>query len=204
MTYGEQQHERDVPIPEAMGTRMEGRRVRLEPLRPRHIDSIHTLACSSAWPFAGANLPMEQFVPYMSTAWARPFVALRTDTGHFIGVIIGAEEDLRNQTIAVAVALKPEVWGAVWPIEAVILYLRYLFEGCNFRKVYLDMTESAHDRWGGRIDRWASVEARSGEHARNGDRFEDVLRFAMYREQWDSSRLAERILGGNPSPGGPA
>lgn len=177
-----------------MGVRMEGRRVRLEPLRPRHIDPVHELACSGEWPLGGADLPLERFVPFISSAWSRAFAAIRVDTDEFIGVIIGVDEDLRNGTIAVGFALKPEVWGAVWPVETVVLYLRYLFEGCNFRKVYLELTESAHERWGGRIDRWASLEARSRQHVRIGDRYEDVLCFGLHREQW-APPLADRIIG---------
>lgn len=188
----------DVPgrsCAEAMGVSMEGRRIRLEPLRTRHIDALYALACSPDWPFDGGGLPLVEFVPCISTMWARPCAVIRTDTDDLVGVVLGTDEDLRNSTIAVGFALKPEVWGTVWPIEAVVLYLRYLFEGCGFRKVYLEMTESTHERWGGRLDRWATLEARSREQAYTGDRYEDVLRFGLHRHQWDRPQLVDRITG---------
>lgn len=184
---------------EALGVPLTGRRVGLEPLGPQHVGALYDIATSDAtaggWPLLGHAMPEDEFADYLWSLGSLQFAIVRRDTGATVGVVQGIDEDQLGGTIGIGLIVDPVLWHAGWPLEAVVLFLDFLFCGRGCRKVYCNMPSSVHARLGPNIGRWFETECVYRRHTRIADRYEDQYVLAMTRARWDPG--IARALTGN-------
>jgi RimJ/RimL family protein N-acetyltransferase len=178
----------------AMGVPLEGRRVRLERLRARHVPDLHRIAQSPGWPLRGGNLDLAAFVDHLWEASPIQFAVLRRDSDEVIGLVRGLRWDLRSETMDVVFGVAPDYWRAGWPFEGLVIFSEYLFQGLGLRKLYLELRSSTLARVKPSVERGLTRESVHRQHLRGPDgRLEDL-------EVWSISEpleaaLVERILG---------
>lgn len=193
-------------VPSALGVPLVGRRVALERLDGSHLPDLHRAATApearDEWPLLGRDATVAELADLLWSAGPIQFAIVRRDTGAAVGLVHALEEDLRSGTVSVGLFVEPELWRAGWPLEAVVLFLEYLFAGCGHRKAYFTMRTSTLDRLGGALASWLETECVYVRHVRMlGGGYEDLHVLSLHRDRWDSD-LARRITG-NPITGGP-
>jgi RimJ/RimL family protein N-acetyltransferase len=191
------------------------RRVRLEPLAPRHLDEVHTFVNRPAmighWPVEGRDVPRERLAEVLWQLSPLQYAVLRKDQGAVIGLVQGLDVDQRSRTIGLGLAMDPQLWHRGWPLEAVILFLDLLFDVMGYRKVYVQMSASTARRIGSAAGEWLTREVTFEQHkpmpgAPNGSAVhEDWHVFSLFRERWDAGLL--ELVGGrrmtsDKQPGG--
>jgi RimJ/RimL family protein N-acetyltransferase len=173
-----------------MGMPLTGRRVTLERLRGRHLAALYRLTHAEPtiheWPLYGRHFASpDQLGPYLETLSHLQFVIRQRDTGEVIGLVQGLDEDLRSKTIGIGVVLAPELWRSGWPLEALLVFVDYLFRARGFRKLYFHMLASTLDRVGSVTSWWLTPECVYRRHVLVQDRYEDVHILGLHRRDWD-------------------
>lgn len=177
----------------ALGVGLEGRRVRLERMRPRHVAELYEIAQSPGWPLAGAGLEPEAFVEQLWSVSPVQFSVLRKDDDAVIGFARGSKWDQRSRTIEVVFGLAPGSWHMVWPLEGIVIFCDYLFRGLGMRKIYFELRPSSLDALGSGVRRMCTREwVKRGDVRAPDGTFEDVEVWAL--TEWDAD-LVDRGLG---------
>ena len=182
------------------GVSLTGRRVALERLAWSHVEQLLRSASApdaiDEWPLAGRTLTVGEFGDMLWSTGPINFAIVRRDSGAAVGFVQAVQEDLRSGTVGVGVFVEPVLWKAGWPLEAVVLFIEYLFAGCGYRKAYFTMRTSTLERLGGALDAWLEVECRYRRHVRSprDGGYEDVHVLSLDRDRWDSD-IARQITG---------
>jgi RimJ/RimL family protein N-acetyltransferase len=176
------------PVPPA--NHLCGRWVRLERLSRRHIPALHAIATADdvidGWPLGGRRLEPPQFEAHLWRQSQVQLAIVRRDTDATIGLVQAVNGDLRSGLADVAVTVAPDLWRAGWPLEAVVLFDDYLFDDLGYRKLYFTMTASVRAQLGRGVETLLTLEATLERHVRARDGLEDLLIFAVQRDQRDN------------------
>jgi hypothetical protein len=177
----------------SLGVLMSGRRVSLERLSRRHIPALYEIATADGvadgWPLRGRMVDAPELEDYLWRQARVQFAIVRRDGGELVGLVQGVSDDPRSGTIDVAVVLAPRLWRAGWPLEAVLLFAGYLFDGLGYRKLYFSTPASVRARLGRSLDAVLSLECTFTRHVRSGDGYEDLSIFALHRDRWDTPQV---------------
>jgi hypothetical protein len=189
-------------VDEALGTPLQGRRVRLERLEPRHVGALHRMATGDEalgrWPLLGQRMTVQELDDHLWQLARLNYAIVRQDSGTVVGLVQGIDEDPRSGTIGVGVFLDPRLWRAGWPLEGVMLFANHLLHGRGFRKLYFTVPASVSDRLGRTVDSALVTECIHRRHLKAGDGYEDLYVLSLHRDRWDAA-LANRVLTGRPS-----
>jgi [ribosomal protein S5]-alanine N-acetyltransferase len=195
-------------IPKA---RLTGRRVTLRPVRVADYDWLYTLFSSEElsfrWRFRVDTVPPEQFGNKIWSGVFSQFVVEHTATETPVGLIQCFAADHVNRHAHIALVIDPALHRRAWHLEATGLFVSYIFEIADFRKLYgeaIDFNLKAYAS-GLRDNDLAPVlveEGRLRKHVYVAGVYRDLIVLALYRDDWEqhllrSGRLSNKRL----SPG---
>jgi RimJ/RimL family protein N-acetyltransferase len=125
---------------------LEGNRVRLMPLAPRHAEAMHALVSDPEvrW-FTGTTrtFPLEQ-VRRLSAHWQETdgrllWAVEDRETGETLGELALEQADFDNEALSYRVSLFPRFCGRGLGTEAAQLAFTYAFEKVRVHRIYLEV-----------------------------------------------------------------
>jgi RimJ/RimL family protein N-acetyltransferase len=188
---------------------LEGRHVRLEPLRLAHIPALNEAAKDPRiWEFTSAvarnPLEMQQYVDtaldWQQAGTAMPFVTMTKDKREVIGSTRFANIDATNRRAEIGWTwINPTWWRTAVNTEAKYLMLQHAFEHWNCVRVELK-TGTRNERSRDAIRRLgAKEEGILRRHILQPDgSWRDTVYFSILEDEWPSvKRELERRLSSN-------
>lgn len=185
---------------------LEGRYVRLEPLRLSHIPALNTAANDPRiWEFTSAvarnPLEMQQYVDtaldWQQAGTAVPFVTMTKDKREVIGSTRFANIDVTNRRAEIGWTwINPKWWRTAVNTEAKFLMLQHAFERWNCVRVELK-TGTKNQRSRDAISRLgAKEEGILRRHILQPDgSWRDTVYFSILEDEWPAvKRELERKL----------
>ena len=177
-----------------LGVRTVGRRVALEGLSFRHMPALHAVVTSpqlaDGWPLLGNPVAEHELAAYLGELSHIQFAIVRRDSREPIGLIQAIDEDPRSATLDVALVIGEPLWRAGWPLEALLLFVDFLFRGLGYRKLYFSMSATVLRRLGPRIGELLTLECTLTKHVRVGNGYDDLSIFSLRRDQLDPVLIA--------------
>jgi RimJ/RimL family protein N-acetyltransferase len=156
------------------------------------------------WRFRGSTPSPESFVQTLWQNVLAQFMIVRPTDGSPLGLITAYNTDPRGQTTHVALIIAPEYEKQGWVMDAIPLFLAYLFETWNLRKVYYDTIEFNYARFASGLNTRFHVEGCLKDHEFHDGSYWHVYTLAVYREEW--AERAKRVMPyvlGSSRPGTP-
>jgi RimJ/RimL family protein N-acetyltransferase len=120
-----------------------GRSVRLVPVNREHLDFLYSLATEESigyrWVLYGQAPSREAFEQRLWSGVLSQFVVFSTGNGSPMGTTLAYNGDLNSRYAYVGMAVIPEAVGTGVGIEAMDLFVGYLFKTFNLRKLYYEL-----------------------------------------------------------------
>lgn len=157
----------------------------LRPLEAEHVPFLYYLATSELtgfrWRFRGAVPSAETFQTALTQGVMTQFVVVLEDSGEPVGEVVAYNADHPNGTAYVAAVFRPDLMHTGLPVGAFLLFLRYLFQVWNFRKVYLEMPSYNFELIASGTGRWFDIEGRLRDFTYYAGQFWDEYLLAICR-----------------------
>ena len=185
---------------------LEGRHVRLEPLRPHHVEALLSAALEPRiWQFTSSVIrnaaDMQKYVEtaldWHQAGTAVPFVTMTRDGHKVIGSTRFGNIDRDNKRAEIGWTwLNPEYWRTAINTEAKYLMLRHAFEDWKCIRVELK-TAAKNERSRAAIKRIGAIEEGTlRKHMIQPDgSYRDSVYFSILDDEWPQvkQRLEERL-----------
>lgn len=133
---------------------------------------------------AGATPSPESFPQLVWSGVLTQFVVTTRESPAPIGLVSAYNPDYRHGFAYISAITDPRFTNQGWPLEALVLLVNHVFSCWNFRKLYFESIESNYVQFASGDGSIFSVESRLREHYFIGDRHEDFVTFAIYRDEW--------------------
>src|SRR5262249_53583526 len=151
LPLGMQGHERSTPVLEStLGPQgdvlervrvpcipLSGRRVRLRAVVASDYEFLFRLATDERtgprWRYRGLPPRPEEFVRDLWQQVLVQFLVERVDSGEPLGLVVAYEATMRDRHCHIAMLFRADV--VVWPLEALVLFINFLFEEFAFNKL---------------------------------------------------------------------
>ncbi len=167
-----------------------GRSVRLVPADQRYADFLYSLAIDETvgfrWILTGQVPRREVFEQQLWNGVLSQFVVCRKDSDGPIGVVLAYNADLNNGYAYAASAVISEAVGSGVGIEAVDLFVDYLFRCFNLRKIYFEVPEYNLPEIQSLIGGLFHQECVLREHTYYAGRHWNRYILALYRQDYDN------------------
>jgi RimJ/RimL family protein N-acetyltransferase len=167
---------------------LRGLRVGLRPVVPQDYDWILRLSTlpelGFRWRHQPGTLNPEQLPTLLWQGVLAQFLVDHNTTGDRLGLAVAYQANMAHRTAYVALALDPGAHRLGWPLEGFKLFMRYLFDAFDLRKVYAEAIDHNLAQYRGIVGRLAREEGRLREHLYVGGRYHDVHLLAFYRADW--------------------
>lgn len=128
--------------PEAV---LEGRRVRLRPVTPNDYEWLYQLnslpELAHRWRGRPGSINPAQLPDFLWNNVFCQFVVCRRRDGRPVGLVVAYGADLPNRTVRFGIVLDPQYHSVGWPLEAGALFIDYLFDTGDFRKLYAEAVD---------------------------------------------------------------
>lgn len=186
--------------PTAPQTALVGRSVALRPVNPGDYDFLRRAEVSEQlgprWRFRGAVPAPEMYPQALWQGVTAQFAVVEAGTPMPIGLVSLYNVEHAHGTGYVAVADLRSGGGPTRVVQGAILFLSYVFQVWNLRKVYAEAYEYNLAQFESLRGRVLHEEGRLGEHAFLGGRYWDLVTLALYREDWEAweRRVLPRVL----------
>ncbi len=176
---------------------LEGARTRLRVVEPRDYPWLRQLASSGPnlvrWRDRGQTSRPEQFVEHLWQGVIAQFVVESRRTAEPLGLVSCFGVDQRNRHAHVAVLFDPDAaTGRLWRAEAVLLFVHYVFEVFDLRKLYAEVLELNLPQLTSVVGRYATQEGVLVDHEYFAGRYWDVHLLAIHRDAF--ARASDRVL----------
>jgi RimJ/RimL family protein N-acetyltransferase len=175
------------PVPKPVT--LHGRHTVLRPITEYDYEFLFDLATSEEvgyrWRFRGETPSPQVFVQRLWHNVLAQFVVCRGSDAEPVGHILAYNADLPNGHAYLAMAVRPETLGRGWTLEAVGLFIEYVFRLWDFQKLYAysaGFSLASFNRAAGLI----REEGRLIEHEYFDGKYWDMHIFAIHREDWES------------------
>jgi RimJ/RimL family protein N-acetyltransferase/acyl carrier protein len=166
-----------------------GRHVRLRPIMPADYEYLYVLTTHEKlgwrWRYRGATPSPELFQQQLWQGVAAQFVIEHVGDQKPIGFVQAFDPSDRNGHCHFAIVLDPALERTGWALEALLLFLDYLFTIYNFRKLYAEVPEFNYASFASGNERDFKIEGRLREHDWHAGRYWDLFFLAVYREDWE-------------------
>jgi RimJ/RimL family protein N-acetyltransferase len=173
---------------------MAGRRVHLRAVLASDYDFLFQLAVDERtaphWRYRGAPPRPEAFVGELWDGVLTQFIVERKDQRERLGLVTAYDARARDGHCHIAAIFRPDT--RIWPLEAVFLFVNYLFAEFGFRKLYGEVIEYNLEPFVSAVGRWLEPEAVLRGHELHAGRYWDVHVLALWRERFERDR--ERLL----------
>lgn len=173
-----------------------GRWVQLLPVTIQSVEFLYRLAIDETsgfrWRLVGTVPTIEAFRESLWAGVLTQFLVAEKATGTTIGTVAAYMADLNNGYAYVGAAMVEGVQETGLGVEAVLLFMHYLFTTWCFRKLYFDVPEynlrTVARGTGGLL----REEGRLRAHTHYAGQYWDRVTFAVYREDLAASPLLAR------------
>jgi RimJ/RimL family protein N-acetyltransferase len=166
-----------------------GRHVRLRPIMPGDYEYLYLLTTHEKlgwrWRYRGSTPSPELFQQQLWQGVAAQFVVEHLGDQKPIGFVQAFDPNDRNGHCHFAIVLDPALERTGWALEALLLFLDYLFTIFNFRKLYAEVPEFNYASFASGNERDFKIEGRLREHDWHAGRYWDLFFLAVYREDWE-------------------
>jgi RimJ/RimL family protein N-acetyltransferase len=167
---------------------LSGRRVRLREVQPSDYEYLYALTThpdvSWRWRHRGQALSFDTFSQIVESGTLVHFIVERLANGEPLGYAQAFDASLQWGWCHIAVVLDPAVALGGWALEAPLLFLNYLFEMYELRKLYASVLEFNYEQFASYSGDRYHIEARLENHDWYAGRWWDMLILAMYRTDW--------------------
>lgn len=120
-------------------------RVRLDSVQAGHMEYLHRLAASDdvglRWRFGGVAPTIREFQRSLHHGVFAQFVPVLRHSGQPFGHVLAYQMDPLNGHVHIGGVTEARLHRTGYPMEAFVIFLRYLFTNWNFRKIYMDLPE---------------------------------------------------------------
>lgn len=187
-------HPATVPPP---AVPLAGPRTSLRVVEPRDYPWIRDLTSRGTnlvqWRDRGQTTRPEQFVENLWAGVVAQFVVERRSTGEPLGVVTCFGVDQRNRHAHLAVLFDPDAAsGRGWRAEALVLFVNYVFEVFDLRKLYAEVLEFNLPEIASAVGRYVAEEGVLVDHEYLGGRYWDMHLLAIHRDGFLAHR--DRLL----------
>lgn len=183
-------------------------RVHLEIPDQRHLMNLWELIAdpgtSFRWKYHGRVPSPQELADGLWDGVATQFVAVDRVTRRPVAWVIGYNLNPRDQHIFLAVHGWPEHLGSTTLVDAVFVFLRYLFANFSLRKVYAEVREFNLTQFASGAGRVFEIEGRLRSHAFYDGIWWDQLILSLTAERFAEveARFGRRWFGvADPAPG---
>lgn len=139
------------------------------------------------WRFRGTTPAPEQLLASLWQGVLAQFLVVRVDNGQPVGLVVAYDADLRHRHVHLAMVIAPEHERTGWTLEALVLFINYLFETFAFRKIYFDMVEFNYQRVASGAGRLFHVEGCFRDHELHLGRLWHLYVLAIYADEWSDA-----------------
>ena len=172
---------------------LEGRRVRLRAVGPQDYDWLFQLnsmpELAHRWRGRPGSLNPAQVAEFLWSNVFCQFVITRKRDGRPLGLVVAYGADLANRTVRFGIVLDPQFHSVGWPLEAAALFIDYLFETSDVRKLYSEAVDYNLAPYQSALDHGlVHMEGCLKEHVYSAGAYRDYYMFAIYRDEWASAR----------------
>lgn len=180
----------DRPVDTLSAPRLRTPRIRLAPVTPNSYDVVARLTVEDenllCWRYRGRTPSPEEVIRDLWAGVLCQFLVVSTDTGHPLGLVVAYDADLHSGTAYLAVVSDRSARRTGLPLEAMGVFLGYLFGTFALRKLYLEVPEFNLDQFGRQIDRFATLEGCKTDHLILGGRYWDLRTYCIGRARWET------------------
>jgi RimJ/RimL family protein N-acetyltransferase len=182
---------------------LEGHRVVLRSVSSDDYDWIWRLSThpdvSYRWRHPPGSLNPEQLGAHLWQGVLSQFIIAHKETSDPLGLVLAYQANVAHRTAYVAIILDPGLHRTGWPLEGFKMFMRYLFDGFDLRKVYAEAVDYNLAQYRGLLRQGkACEEGRLRQHVYVGGAYHDVYLLALYRRDWhDQPRPATGNGNGN-------
>jgi len=175
-----------------------GRRVQIRPMDVSDLDWLYGISSAPGvgerWRLGGASLSPDAFTQFVQDSWVN-FIIERRSPIERIGMAQVFGADPVNGIAHVSLIFAPEAQRLGWPLEGLLLAVRYAFAEGGFRKLYFEVPGFNLDAVGAGAGRLTVEEARLKDHVYYDGEYHDLHVFALSAVRWEaeSDRL-DRML----------
>jgi RimJ/RimL family protein N-acetyltransferase len=167
---------------------LEGRRVRLRPVTPGDYEWLYQLnslpELAHRWRARPGSINPAQLGDFLWNNVHCQFVVCRRD-GRAVGLVVAYAADLPNRTVRFGIVLDPQYHAVGWPLEAGALFIDYLFDTGDFRKIYSEAIDYNLATYKSALDLGIlRMEGCLREHVYSAGAYRDWYTFAIYRDDW--------------------
>lgn len=182
------------PVPRS--PQLHSRRVRLKTVELSDYDYlwrvINGAESTVRWRFRGATPSPESFRELLWQGVLAQFMIQGLESGEPVGLISAFDAQFANGIVHLSIIVDEPARSRGWPLEAVPLFVEYLFVNWPFRKVYVESIEFNALTFLRGSRRLFDEEARLIGHDYFRGRYWDVVIMSLERARW--SELRERYL----------
>lgn len=115
------------------------------------------------------------------------FLVVDRSASEPLGLVVAYNANLHEGYVYGGVTFVPKLVGRGIALDAVWIFIRYVFATWNFRKMYFEVPEFNTQLFESGEGKVFSEEGRLRDHAYYRGRFWDVVTYALYRPQSDES-----------------
>lgn len=144
-------------------------------------------AIGPRWRFTGAVPSFEQFQQTLWQGVLSQFVVLENEGKQPIGHVVAYNADLHHGFTYIGESVLEEVSGSGAGIEALLVFIRYVFATYNLRKLYFEVPEYNLSAFSSTVDWLLRREGRLKEHTFYQGRFWDRHILALYRPDFEDA-----------------
>jgi hypothetical protein len=143
------------------------------------------------WRFAGQQIPLEQYAQAHWDGVHASFVYTTASPSDVLGSLVAYGADPRHGFCYLAVAMLDgtgnAVRDAVVTAESLVLFVDFLLQGWNFRKIYFEVAEFNMAQIESVLQR-CTCEGMLQDHVFMAGRYWSVGTWSFSRDQWPSLR----------------
>lgn len=123
------------------------------------------------------------------------FVVCSAETGERLGLVQLIRMDHRGRTAHLSYFVADDVQGAGWTLEAVFLFVDYVFKTIDLRKIYIESLEYSVEEFRSAVGKYIEEEGTLRGHDFFDGEYLDLHIFAIYRDGWMKAKpLIQRMV----------
>ena len=167
---------------------LQGREVRLRTILPSDYQFLRELETNSCalvrFRQRGLSLSPESHLQSLWRGVLCQFLVTSVLDGHPLGLVTSYGADFRNGRSYIAVIVRPEIQNRGPAMEAMRIFIDYLFAVFPLRKLMAEVIEFNWLQFSGGEGRVFATEGILKGHEFHAGRYWDVYLLAVYRDQW--------------------